>query len=86
MIERALDIPNLIVHGETGVLVPPGDSSYLASAILALFKNRELAKRLGQKGYEFVQKRYSAQSMARNIVDLYERESEKGNIQLAKRV
>ncbi|MFQ6069165.1 MAG: glycosyltransferase family 4 protein [Candidatus Aminicenantales bacterium] len=83
IVEKAEDIPHLIIHGETGLFVPPGDSSYLASTILALFKNRELASRLGERGYEFVKKNYSARSMAERVISLYEREAERKKISLA---
>lgn len=44
---RVGGIPELLRHGELGVLVPAGDAGALASAIDAVLADRELARRLG---------------------------------------
>ena len=66
-------IPEVVIHGETGLLVPPRDPSALARAILKLYSNKTLASRLGQKGYELVHRKFSAEAMADKVVRLYER-------------
>jgi glycosyltransferase involved in cell wall biosynthesis len=43
-------IPELVVHEENGLLVPPGDIGALAAALLRLQGNPSLARRLGQVG------------------------------------
>jgi glycosyltransferase involved in cell wall biosynthesis len=45
----------------------------LAPAILRLYYNKALASRLGQKGYEVVHQKFSAEAMADKIVVLYEK-------------
>ncbi len=65
-------IPEVVRHRETGLLVPPRSPSALAKAILRLYDNRELASRLGQKGYEVVRQKFSAEAMADKIILLYE--------------
>jgi rhamnosyl/mannosyltransferase len=40
-------IPDLVTDGETGVLVPPGDPSALAGALVRVLKDRNLSERLG---------------------------------------
>jgi glycosyltransferase involved in cell wall biosynthesis len=40
-------IPDLVEEGVTGLLVPPGDSSALSSALVRLLADRELAVRIG---------------------------------------
>lgn len=40
-------LPALIAHGRTGVLVPPGDATALRAAITALRDDRQAARRLG---------------------------------------
>jgi len=40
-------IRDIIRHGENGFLVPPGDPSALAHAILAILQDRDLASRMG---------------------------------------
>ncbi len=40
-------IPEMLEHGESGLLVPPGDEDALAAALVRLAEDRELAERLG---------------------------------------
>jgi glycosyltransferase involved in cell wall biosynthesis len=40
----------LVVHGETGLLVDPEDTDQLASAMIRLIEDPALAKRMGEKG------------------------------------
>jgi glycosyltransferase involved in cell wall biosynthesis len=42
-------IPEVVVDGETGVLVPPGNSTELAAAISYLLKDNNLIKKMGRK-------------------------------------
>jgi len=66
-------IPEVVINGETGLLVPPRNPSALARAILMLYSNKTLASRLGQKGYELVHRKFSAEAMADKVVRLYEK-------------
>jgi glycosyltransferase involved in cell wall biosynthesis len=77
-------IPEVVIHEETGLLVPPRNPEALAKDILMLYRDRELAARLGQNGYEVVHKKFSAEAMAAKIIDLYERLALRKGIRLAK--
>lgn len=66
-------IPEVVIQGKTGLLVPPRDPSDLAQAILKLYNDRALSSLLGQGGYEVVHQNFSAETMAEKIVLLYER-------------
>ncbi len=66
-------IPEVVINGETGLLVPPRNPSALARAILRLYSDETLASRLGQKGYELVHRKFSAEAMADKVVRLYEK-------------
>jgi glycosyltransferase involved in cell wall biosynthesis len=66
-------IPEVVINGETGLLVPPRNPSALARAILMLYSDKTLASRLGQKGYELVHRKFSAEAMADKVVRLYEK-------------
>ena len=70
---RVGGIPEVVSHEETGLLVPPRSSSALAQAILRLYYNKAQASRLGEKGYEVVHQKFSAEAMADKIVVLYEK-------------
>jgi glycosyltransferase involved in cell wall biosynthesis len=75
-------IPDVVIHQETGLLVPPRDSAALAQAILKVYRDRELAARLGQKGYAVVHQKFSAEAMAGKVIDLYEKFALKKGIRL----
>jgi glycosyltransferase involved in cell wall biosynthesis len=63
----------LVVHGETGLLVPPGDAGALADALTALLGDPERAARMGEAGRERVLREFSAAAMAERVLGLYER-------------
>ena len=56
-------IPEAVVHGETGFLVPPDDADALAEGIAALLADRELRNRLGEAGRRHVSGAFSVQRM-----------------------
>ena len=62
----------LVVDGETGVLVPPGDAAALAEALSGLLADPERARRLGEAGRERVRSEFSAARAAEEILKLYE--------------
>ncbi len=62
----------LVHHGETGLLVPFGDTEALAEAIITLFQNPEAAQSMGQRAREMVITRFSRESMVRQYQALYE--------------
>ena len=47
---RVGGLPELILDGETGMLVPPEDERAMADALLAILRDRDLAARLGGAG------------------------------------
>ena len=49
---RVGDIPTVVVHGQSGLLVEPGEASGLASALVRLLTDPELAQRLGSGGQD----------------------------------
>jgi glycogen(starch) synthase len=55
---RVGGLPEIVVHGETGLLVPPGDGGALAESITALLEAPALAARLGRAAHERVGRRF----------------------------
>jgi glycosyltransferase involved in cell wall biosynthesis len=55
-------IPELIVDGETGVLVPPGDAPSLASALERLIRSPKDRERFGMAGYRRVREQFEAEA------------------------
>jgi len=68
---RVGGLPELISEGETGLLVPPGDSNSLADAIVKLVENRSLAKKLGFNGRRKVKEQFSVEKNVRKIERVY---------------
>lgn len=79
---RAGGIPEVVINGKTGLLVPPKSPTALAKAVLRIYEDRELGARLGQKGYEIVHQKFSAEAMAGKVILEYERIAQKKHISL----
>lgn len=63
----------LVVDGETGILVPAGDPEALARALAELLGNPDRARALGVAGRERVRRDFSADRAAERVLELYER-------------
>lgn len=66
-------IPDLIVEGQTGLLVEPGNVEQLAEAIWRLYTQPELRRQLGQAAQRAVDGRFEANAMVQQIVNLYDK-------------
>lgn len=64
-------IPDVVIPGETGLLVEPGDAQGLAGALLQLLRDPERAISLGRRGREHVARTYSSEAFAARYRDLY---------------
>ena len=62
-----------VVHGDTGLLVPPSDAEGLANAMLALGKDRARAREMGRRGRERVEREFPLDRMTGAVLDLYAR-------------
>jgi glycosyltransferase involved in cell wall biosynthesis len=65
-------IPETVVHGQTGLLVPPGDPQALAEAIVILLKDPHRAHSMGQAGRRRVERFYTLEHLARRTEHLYQ--------------
>lgn len=63
--------PELIVHGETGFLVPPGEVSRLAEMIMRLLEDKNLRVRMGNAGRQRVEKLFGMEQMIQHTERLY---------------
>lgn len=45
-------VPEIVVHGETGLVVPEGNADALANAVVQLLDDRGAAREMGSRGYE----------------------------------
>jgi len=62
----------VVIHGETGLLVPPADPTALATAIQSILSDPGFAARLAAAGNERVQKQFSAETMVGKITQIYD--------------
>jgi glycosyltransferase involved in cell wall biosynthesis len=63
----------LLRNGITGVTVPDGDIPAFAEAVLALFRDRERARRLGEAACEEIAREYSWPPLARRVDEVYQK-------------
>jgi glycosyltransferase involved in cell wall biosynthesis len=66
-------IPEVVVNGETGVLVPANDPRALARALLELLQDPERGERLGAAGRERALGEFSVDGMASGTLGVYDR-------------
>jgi glycosyltransferase involved in cell wall biosynthesis len=64
-------IPEVVVHGETGILVPPGDPQALAEALIRLGRDPAERRRLGRNGYHRVRTQFTAERMVDETMAVY---------------
>jgi glycosyltransferase involved in cell wall biosynthesis len=65
--------PEVVVDGETGLLVPPGDPMALAAALEALLANPVMATAFGQAGRARVEAHFGEGLMLREVEALLDR-------------
>jgi glycosyltransferase involved in cell wall biosynthesis len=65
-------LPEAVINGETGILVPPESTGQLQNAITKLIEDDNLRRRMGAAGRERMQKEFSIATMADKHVALYE--------------
>ena len=65
-------LPKSVADGNTGLLVDSGDVENLKIAMLALAKNKDLRRDMGQRGRETVVRKYSWMETAKQMLSVYE--------------
>jgi glycosyltransferase involved in cell wall biosynthesis len=68
---RVGGIPELVIDGETGLLVEPGDASQLADAIVKLISNDSLRRQMGRRGQERIKRLSDLETNVDRRMDLY---------------
>lgn len=64
--------PEVVIPDRTGYLVRPGDAAGLADAISRLLGDPELRKKMGQEGRRLVDPAFRAETMVRQISEVYQ--------------
>jgi starch synthase len=68
---RVGGLPESVVDGETGLLVPPGDGPALAAAIIALLRNSDLAQAMGRAGRQRALAQFDRGRVLDRVLALY---------------
>lgn len=69
---RAGGMPEMVIDGETGLLIEPGDVDGLAVAITRLTESNNLRQRLGRRAREWVEERFSLTAMIDGNFKVYQ--------------
>jgi glycosyltransferase involved in cell wall biosynthesis len=64
-------IKEVVIHGQTGFLVPPQESQAIAAKVMDLFHDPLLGKKFGDEGRILIQRTYSMERMLDSIEKLY---------------
>lgn len=64
--------PEVVVNGETGLLVPPKDPAKMAEAIIKILSDKEMAKRMAEAGRKRAEEKFSLERMVKEYQELYE--------------
>lgn len=65
-------LPEIVLDGETGALVPHNDPHALASALSRYVDDEEIARKHGLAGRALVETQYSPDTHVKRLLDLYE--------------
>ena len=63
--------PELVEHGKSGFVVPPGEAQPITDRILELYNDRELHKRLGKAAQDRIRDDFTVEETARQTMALY---------------
>jgi glycosyltransferase involved in cell wall biosynthesis len=64
-------VPEMVTHGESALLIQPGDCQAMTSAIAALLGNGNLARKLAGRAREIVLERHAPEARTRRLVEIY---------------
>jgi len=64
-------LPDLVIDGRTGFLIPPRDSSRLAERLIELLADPELRRRMGTAGRERAEQSFDERDVVTRIEELY---------------
>jgi L-malate glycosyltransferase len=65
-------IPEVVLEGTTGLLVPPRDHAAMAAAVVRLLRDPALRDRMGAAGLRVVREKFSAERMVQDTLKVYQ--------------
>lgn len=66
-------VPEIVEDGRTGLLAPPQDTAQLATHLIALLKDPERARAMGEAGRQRVREHFDVERTVAQLSDLYQR-------------
>jgi len=72
---RLAGIPELVMHGQTGILVSPGDTTALTQALEQLLRDAELRLRYGRAGRARIEQHFRIEHTVMPLLKLFETSS-----------
>lgn len=69
---NAGSIPEIIINGKTGILVPPKNPKLLANAVIELLTDEKKARKMGEKGAEYIRK-FTWENSVNKHLEVYEK-------------
>jgi glycosyltransferase involved in cell wall biosynthesis len=66
-------LPEVVEDGRSGRVVPAGDTEALAAALIELLQQPAARSQMGQYGYRLAQGRHSWETIAQQILQVYQR-------------
>ncbi len=73
IVSRVSGAAEAVLDGETGFVVPIGDSRALAAAMQRMIADPQIAKAFGRSGRQRLEQKFTMENMIRNIERLYEK-------------
>jgi glycosyltransferase involved in cell wall biosynthesis len=70
---RGGGIPEIVVDGVTGALIPMNDSESMAQAMLTLLRNPDSGREMGRQGRARVEAHFTIEQTVRNVEEIYRR-------------
>jgi len=64
--------PEVVLHGRTGLLVPPKDVQKLAEAVIEMFSNPGSRERMAEEGYRLFRERFTSEVMLHRYDECYQ--------------
>jgi glycosyltransferase involved in cell wall biosynthesis len=68
---RVSALPEIVVDGQIGYLVPPADPAAIAQRLRDIFSDLALAQQLGENGRRRLEQEFSVTKMVQNTMQVY---------------
>jgi N-acetyl-alpha-D-glucosaminyl L-malate synthase BshA len=70
---RAGGLPEVVIEGEVGFLLPVGDIEGMTAAAMEILQNRELRVRMGRAGRRLAEEKFSTEKVIPRYIEFYQR-------------